>query len=66
MKKIIGYIIAIIATIVLAIFMWDLHACIDMFFLMSIAIFAGYAWEEWEELRAHRANQKRNMELSRR
>ena len=66
MKKIIGYIVLIIATIVLAIFMWDLHACIDMFFLMSIAIFSGYAWEEWEAIKAHRANERRNVELSRR
>lgn len=45
---------------------WLPVAFYGIFCLMSAAMCAGYAWEEWEDIKAHRANEKRNVELSRR
>lgn len=66
MKKIIGYIVMIVFAIVLATQMWNIHAVVNMFFMVSMAILSGLAWEEWQDIKARRANARRNIELSRR
>lgn len=66
MKKIIGYMIMLIVAICIMVNIWWLSAALDMLFVMSCAILSGLAWEEWQDLKARRANARRNIELSRR